>query len=288
MNISEKILSMSSTMSKKHSAIGKYILDNICDVALMNAPRIARGAGVSEATLTRFVYALGFNNFSEFLTELRIETINNNSMQFRQEPPLDPNIPVYHRIFEMEMGLMQETLNNLDPEVFDKTVDMLFDSKKLFLVGGPTHAPIAQYGANFIRDFRDDVYVISHIDLVFLAQLDSANANSVALIFSYPRYSKETQRIAQTLFDKGVQIVGITDSKLSPLASLAKYMIITPQKYVILADSYSPVVTLLHAFMVGMYNKHPDKIKAKLEEYERNVLATDMFIYKDYNFANKL
>ena len=65
MSISEKILSISATLSKKQNLLGKFILDNISDVALMNAPQIAREAGVSEATLTRFVYTLGFNSFSD-------------------------------------------------------------------------------------------------------------------------------------------------------------------------------------------------------------------------------
>lgn len=125
MSISEKILSISATLSKKQNLLGKFILDNIFDVALMNAPQIARSAGVSEATLTRFVYTLGFNSFSEFLLELRKETINSKGIQFRQEPYSESNDLIYRRIFDMEMDLMKETLNNINPTTFDKATVML-------------------------------------------------------------------------------------------------------------------------------------------------------------------
>ena len=59
---------------------------NMYDAALMNAPMIAREAGVSEATLTRFVYALGYEGFPEFLRDLRRCTLEaKNDNPFRQE-----------------------------------------------------------------------------------------------------------------------------------------------------------------------------------------------------------
>ena len=56
--INEKIMQMTPHLTNKQMAIGKYICEHIYDAALMNAAKIAKEVGVSEATLTRFVYAL--------------------------------------------------------------------------------------------------------------------------------------------------------------------------------------------------------------------------------------
>lgn len=288
MTISEKILSMSSTMSKKQNLLGKFILDNIYDVTLMNALQIARGAGVSEATLTRFVCALGFNSFSDFLLALRKETINSKGVQFRQEPYLDDDDQVYRKVFDVEIDLMKETLNNIDPASFGKAVDMLLECDRLLVVGGPLHHYIASYAANFICAYRDNVHVIRQVDMDFVSQLRSVGPQSAALIFSYPRYSKEMQRIAEILLEKNVPMIALTDSKLSPVVPLADVTLLTPKKYIVLADASASSMTMIHALIVAMYRKHPDKIKEKLEEYERDVRAADLFVYKDYNFVKGL
>ena len=288
MSISEKILSISATLSKKQNLLGKFILDNISDVALMNAPQIAREAGVSEATLTRFVYTLGFNSFSEFLLELRKETITGKGIQFRQEPYSEANGLIYRRIFDMEIELMKETLNNIDPDTFDKAVNMLSECDHLLLVGGPIHYFLTLYAFNFMCAFRDNVHIVRQVDMSFISLLGAAGPKSAALVFSYPRYSSEVQKITGILAEKRVPIIGVTDSKLSPIVPLSQLTLITPQKYVILADANASALTMIHALMVAMYRKHPDKIKGMLEEYERNVLTADMFVYKDYNFVKRL
>ena len=69
--IDDKITEAMPNLTKKQAMLGRYICENKYAVALMNAPMIAKEAGVSEATLTRFVYSLGYSSFSEFLLDLR-------------------------------------------------------------------------------------------------------------------------------------------------------------------------------------------------------------------------
>ncbi len=283
MTLSERIFQSSLSLSKKQKLLSKFIVDNIRDVALMKSPQIARAAGVSEATLTRFVYVLGFNSFSEFLIELRKEIMNVQNVQFNQEPINKVNNSIYNTVFDAEISLMRETLQNINPVVFDKAVKMFCDADYLLLIGGQIHSPLAQFMANFICAFRKDVYIISQIDMQFIALLESVGEKSVALAFSFPRYSSAVQKMVEILSHKNVPIISISDSKLSPTMHF-----ITPQKYFVLADTCSPVIALIHSFIVAMYKMYPNKFKQKLEKYEENILGADMFVFKDYNFVKQL
>ena len=288
MSIIERIVTMSADFSKKQNVLGKFILDNIFDVALMNAPQIARGAGVSEATLTRFIYTLGFNSFSEFLLELRKETINSNGGQFRQEPYSDSDDSIYKRVFDVEIDLMNETLNNIDPASFETAVNLLSDCDHLLLVGGPIHHYLSLYASNFMCTFRNHIHIVQQVDMCFVSLLESLSSKSAALAFSYPRYSSEVQKIAGILSNKKIPILGVTDSKLSPIIPFSSTHLITPQKYIILADASASAMALIHSLMVAMYRKNSHTIKKRLEEYEKNILETDMFVLKDYNFVKNL
>lgn len=288
MSVSEKILLNSQDCSNKLKLLGKYIVDNLFEAAMTNAPTIARSAGVSKATVTRFVHMLGFNSFADFQHALRVEALGDKKLSFRQEPIIGKSDTVYKEVFGVEMDLMREALANIDPVVFDKAAQKLSDCDHLLLVGGPIHNFLAYYAANFMCTFRGNIHVISQMDIPFLSLLELVGPKSCAIVFTYPRYSSEVQKIATVLSGKKVPLIGITDSKLSPIVSLSKYTLITPQKYIIHANASASVMALLHSLMVAMYSKRPTEMKHKIEAYEKDILTTDMFIYKDFNFANKL
>lgn len=269
--------------------VAKYILDNLYEVALMNAPRIALEAGVSEPTLTRFVYTLGYNNFSEFQTKLRRETQEASPQNpFRQESYGDTDEPIYHRVFRLEYSLMAETLGMIDPEVFNGCVDLLYNADSIFLVGGPTHGFLADYAANFMGILCDNVHTISDINMNFLSFLDKKMKNPVAIVFSYPRYPNETLRIAKVLYERNIKIIGMTDSKYSSILQYSKFYILTPHKYLIILDPNTAAMAVIHSLTIGIYLKDPARAKARLEKYEKAIIDTDMFEFKGYNFAQKL
>ena len=50
--------------------VAEFLFDNPNEILLLNATQIALKSKVSEATVTRFITALGFSGFSEFKREI--------------------------------------------------------------------------------------------------------------------------------------------------------------------------------------------------------------------------
>lgn len=288
-SISEKIIALSPTFTKKQMVLGKYINDNMLEVALMNAPNIAKKAGVSEATLTRFVYALGYQNFASFQLDIRKRAQEpKNSNPFRQEYIGEPDKNAFARVFGLEKTLMNEMMGMFDPVVFDTCVDKIMNADKVMIIGGSISDFLAQYMAIYLSVIRDDVITFRQLDLSFYGALESMTENSVAIVFSYPRYPKDTMKIVEAISMSNIPIITITDSNLSPMVKYSNYTIITPQRYLIFVPPISTAVTLIHAMLVAIYKKNTGVAKARLKKYEQLVLSTDMFEFKDYNFAEKL
>lgn len=287
-DVCERIMLASPNLTKKQMSLGRFICDNTYEASFMNGPRIAREVGVSEATLTRFVYALGYERFSAFQTDLRRKAQKNPSNPFRQESYGNATKPVYTRVFDFEYELMAETLELIVPEVFDHCVNLLYKADKIVLAGGPIHSFMTDYAQNFLSVLCDSVEKITAINMEYLCMLDRLTSKSVALVFSYPRYPKETQRVAEGLRDNGVKIIGITNSHLSPIIPYSDYVLITPQKYLITTEPVAAVAAMIHALTVGVYKLDPLAAKKRLEQYEKAVVEADIFEYKDYNFALQL
>lgn len=285
----DKIKKIYPSLSKKHSAIARYVCDNLYDVVFMNAPKIAKNAGVGESTLTRFVYTLGYPSFTEFhedlCKEVQESSLNN---PFRQEH-LEHNIesPV-KKVFDMEKHLMDETINSLSIDVFNKCVDKIVNADQVLIVGCLNNSFIVDYFANFLSLFHSNVKVLKSLSLPFLGILESITDKTAALAFSYPRYPLETQKIVESLASRNIPIIGFTDSMFSPIIRFCTHYMITPHRYFILVDPNASIMALLHAMLLAIYQKNEDKIKENLKIYERSILSTDMFVYKDYNFTKPL
>lgn len=287
--IREKIIALSPNFTKKQMILGKYINDNLYDVALMNAPNIAKRAGVSEATLTRFVYVLGYPNFAAFQLDIRKHAQEpQNSNPFRQEYIGEPEKNAFNRVFGLEKTLMNEMVGMFDPPLFDECVNKIMNADKIMIIGGSISDFLAQYFANYLSVLRDEVYVSKQLDLQFYGTIESFTEKSVAVVFNYPRYPKDTLKLTEAISINNVPIIAITDSNLSPMTKYANYTIITPQRYLIFVPPISTAVTLIHAFLVAIYKKNTAYAKERLKKYEQMVYSTDMFEFKDYNFAEKL
>lgn len=285
----DKINRLMPQLTKKQAILGRYICENMYDAALMNAPMIAKEASVSEATLTRFVHTLGYEGFQEFLRALRKCTLEaKNDNPFRQEVYKCKDRPVYKRVFELEKELLEETMNLLDTEKFEMCVDRLASADMILLVGGPTHSYLAEYFANFMSLFNHNTVMARSADIPFISAIDAMTDKSVALIFSFPRYPVETHKMAEEIQKRNIMSFAITDSQFSPIVKCCTHFLLTPQRYLIFVDPVSSAMTMLHAMLVSVYQKNEHEIKRRLAKYENAILSADMFIYKDYNFAQKL
>ena len=58
--------------SRSQKALGRFILKNYHRIAFMTIRQFAKSSGISEATIIRFVTALGFKGYPSFQKEIRI------------------------------------------------------------------------------------------------------------------------------------------------------------------------------------------------------------------------
>ncbi|MDO5114514.1 MAG: MurR/RpiR family transcriptional regulator [Synergistaceae bacterium] len=287
--INEKIMQATPNLTNKQVAIGEYICEHIYDVALMNASKIAKNVGVSEATLTRFVYAIGYNSFSDFQLDLRKQVQKPNQYDpFRQIVPCGSDFPTYQDIFMLEKNLLDESLASIDPADFDRFVETLMEADNIVLVGGPTQHYITEYFADYLSFFKEKVSVVHQRNMRFYGKLELLSNKTVAVVFSYPRYPKEVLKIAETLYNLNIPILAVTDSHASPILKYASQNLITPLKYILFVEPASSALTLVHAMLIEMYKKDKTNIKQRLKKYESLIVSSDMFEFKDYDFTLKL
>ena len=71
-NLLELIENKMHEFSKSHKKIATYIIERYDKSAFMTASKLGSIVGVSESTVVRFAFELGFEGYPEFQTALQV------------------------------------------------------------------------------------------------------------------------------------------------------------------------------------------------------------------------
>lgn len=263
--------------SPKQRILAKYVLDNYIDLAYATVAQLAHCAHVSETTVVRFVYCLGFESFADFMSELRDEierakatrAASLNRYTFDQGSYEFPG-DIMQAIFALEISVMEETLAKIPTDLFEKAVDKIMSASMLLIVGCKANKCQTQAAFFAFDVLRPHVRVIEEFNLSTKGLWESVPKNAACVIFSTPRYPRETQAILEGMKNCPVKpyVIGITDSVSSPIAQYSDLVLQIPEKFVTFIDTNAAYMSLIHAIAFGMYLKNPDYSKKRVEEYD--------------------
>ena len=82
-------------------------------------------AGVSEATVTRLAYSLGYPGYSELQSAIQGTFIPGKYILWRKYP-LENSHSLFSKVISLEKTIMEEMLEGISEDSFNDTVDSIF------------------------------------------------------------------------------------------------------------------------------------------------------------------
>ena len=132
-------------LSKSHRRIAAYITDHYDKAVFMTAARLGECVGVSESTVVRFASALGYEGYPQLqrsLQELVSHRLTANQ-RFERVTEIDPK-NVLSTVLKSDMQNLHNTLEELDPAVFEDVVSRILSARSVYVIGLRSAAPLAQ------------------------------------------------------------------------------------------------------------------------------------------------
>ena len=159
------------SFSKGQKAIASYIRENYDKAAFMTAGALGRKVGVSESTVVRFAYALGYKGYPKLQKHLQ-EIIKNKlttvqRLNFMEGLPADQIIDT---VLKMEIANLKATREELDIQSIKDVVHYLVHARKIYVIGFRSSAPLAQFLAYYLS------YIFENPQLITLGYLFPAAA----------------------------------------------------------------------------------------------------------------
>ncbi len=271
-DILRTIKEKSTGFTKSQKIVAEYIEKNPEKAAYMTASRLSEKTGVSESTVVRFASELGFLGYPDFQKSLqkalKTQLTSVQRMELAYEKIGSRNI--LDSTLKSDIGYIEKTLDTIDKSQFERAAAALSSADKIYITGIRSAASLAEFAGFYLHLILDNVHLIKSTggDDVF-EQILNVGKGDVVMGISFPRYSKNTIKALSYAKNNGATVIGITDSKNSPIVAESDLCLIAESDATSFVDSLAAPFSVINALIVavGMMNK--EKMQKNLEKLER-------------------
>ena len=270
-DISKRILAGFPKFSKGHKKIANAVLNDYAKISDLTAARLARTVGVSESTVVRFAYTLGYEGYSEFqraIGEL-VKTKLTPNQRIEMTKKRIGRKDIIENVMESDIQKIRFTLENLNRDSFYNSVDAILAAKNVYIMGARSAEPVARmlnYNLSLIFDNVKFVQATSSGEV--FEQMFSINSDDVLIAFSFPRYSTKVVNAVKFASNKGAKVIVVTDSQISPLVEHATYVLTAQSERAAFMDSLVAPASIINAIIVEITHKREKDITERFDKLE--------------------
>lgn len=271
-----------ATFSKGQRRIARYILESYDKAAFMTANRLGKTVGVSESTVVRFAVELGFDGYPAMQKALQEMVVNRLTSVQRIEVTNDRigDQNVLAMVLQSDMEKLRQTGETVDSMAFDAAVKAVLGAERVYILGVRSAAPLASFLGYYLNYMFQNVHILTASGASeMFEQIVGVNARDAVIAFSFPRYSATTAKAAQYCRSTGATVIGITDTKLSPLGECSDHVLVAKSNMVSLVDSLVAPMSVVNALIVAIAARKEKELAKTFQELEH--------IWEEYHIYEK-
>ncbi len=258
-------------MSKGQKKLANYISLNYDKAVFMTAAKLGETVGVSESTVVRFATLLEYNGYPAF--QKAMEDLVKDKLQSIQKIEVASGKMSRQEVLESVLAADSEkiklTLDNVDRHAFEIAVDTILNSRRIYIVGIRSCAPLASFLAFYLNLMFDEVVLLTtNNSSELFEQMIRMNEEDCIIGISFPRYSLRTLKAMEFANNRNAKVITLTDSKHSPMTLYSSCNLLARSDMASIVDSLVAPLSLINALIVSLCMKKSDKVVATLEMLE--------------------
>ncbi len=270
-NILHIIENKMEEFSKGQRRIADYILDNYDTAAFMTASRLGSLAGVSESTVVRFAFELGYDGYPNMQKALQemIRSRLTSTQRIQAAEDIFSGPDVLAAVIQSDIDKLRLMIGQAEQKEFDRVVEKIMNSRHVYILGVRSSSFVAGYLNFYLHMLTENVTLVqSNAAGEIFEQLLHIGPGDVMIAISFPRYSNVTINTAKFARDRGADIIAITDNELSPIYQVSDAALLAPCEMISFVDSMVAPLSLMNALLVALSNRVEKDISAIFAELE--------------------
>ena len=266
------------TFSKSQKLISSYILENYDKAAYMTASKLGSVVNVSESTVVRYAIELGFEGYPEFQHSLQ-EIVRTRLTTFQRMEVTNSLIgdgDVLTKVLMSDVEKIKRTLEEIDRTDFERAVEKIMNARNIYILGMGSASVLARALNINLRMMFDNVrFILATSASEIYEQIMSVGEGDVVVALSFPRYSKKVVGAVSFARNSGADVIAITDSPVSPIATRSNITLYAKSDMASFADSLAAPLSVINAIVVAIARQMQDELTVRLRQLES--------IWEEYN-----
>ena len=223
-----QISSEHDKLSKRLRQIAEFAIAEPDQMALETVATIGKRAKVQPSTLIRFARHFGYDGFSDMQRVFRSRLIDraltySQRIREAQADGVTPTLAgeVLAHFVEADHAALQHLRAETPPAALDVAVELMAQAEIVGVVAQRRSFPIAAYLAYGLTHLGRRAHLIDGIGGMGAEQARLLGPRDLLIAISYKPYAPETLETVAAAAERGVKILAMTDTALSPLPPLA-------------------------------------------------------------------
>lgn len=258
----KRITSEFETLSRQLKLIARYIEQHRDHIGLERIQDVAQRCGVQPSAVIRFAKRFGFSGYTEmqkiFRDGIAKQIAPNRDYQARIRGLIAAaqgqlsSADIAHEFIGGSVTGMQELQRDLHSTVFDEAVSLLADAPTIWVVGTRRSFPVASYLTYSLQHTDKRVEFLSGMGGMNEGQMRGIARGDVMVVVSFAPYADESMQCARLAVASGARLIAITDSQMSPLASLSAATLAVPESTIFGFRSLTNTMCLAQSLFIAL------------------------------------
>ena len=205
------------TPSQKRLAA--YILRYPNDAAFLSGTDLSHEVGVSEAAVSRFIRAVGFNSFAELRKSLALHLHQKLGMASRMDKLLD-NLESQDDFFPAfiygEIEYLQKSLQSVSSTEVNRCGDLVRSARRVFLAGHRASLPVREMLDYRLSRFRIETVHLTDSERYLLDKARFIESEDLLIGITFQRVPADLRMLFDVAARRGAPSILITDLPLVP------------------------------------------------------------------------
>lgn len=247
-------------MSKSYQKIALYLTQNPNEVAVMSVNAIGDKCGIHASSFVRYAQSLGYRGFKELqaVFQRRLSTAapgfdaRVKALEAELGGAREGDLGLLRDLVARDVASLQDLLASMDAAAMAEAAGLMEKANTIYLIGQLRSAPVVELMRYVLTMLGKRTVLLDASGGLATHMAKLARPDDVLLLVSFRFYATEVVNVAEETAARGVPIVALTDSTLSPFAKLARVLFAVPEHEYTFSRSLAAPMCLAQALCVAL------------------------------------
>jgi len=274
--VTARLIDEFDSLSPQLRKAAQYIIDRPHEVGVQSMRAIAAEIEVHPNTLVRLAKQVGFEGyedmrerFRDFVRSGRLGGFQDRARWLQSMAREGGSMAVVGQMATATFGNLEQMYQGQTEAELARACAAILGAERVFVLGLGAAYPLAHSFWYVGRMAFDHLIPIPRHGALPIDDLVRIDGDDALLAITFQPYRTETLDAARMARAHGATVIGITDSRASPLARMADQILVTPTHTPQFFQSHAAAMALIEALVSLLVSEAGDQAAERIDAFHR-------------------